>query len=132
MENPVILFDGHCALCHGFVRFVLRRDREGVFRFAALESEAGRALRAEHGLPPGDSDTVVVIADGRAFLRSDAVVAVAARLAWPWRALRWTAWVPRAWREAAYRWVARRRFRWRPRMETCPVPPPAWRDRFLD
>ncbi|MFN2371709.1 MAG: thiol-disulfide oxidoreductase DCC family protein [Candidatus Krumholzibacteriia bacterium] len=110
---------------------MLRLDRGGVFRFAALESAAGRKLRAEYGLPPGESDTVVVIADGRAFVRSDAVVAVAARLPWPWRALRWAARVPRAWREAGYRWVAHRRFRWRRRLDACPVPPPAWRDRFL-
>ncbi|MBE0565980.1 MAG: thiol-disulfide oxidoreductase DCC family protein [Krumholzibacteria bacterium] len=127
----VVLFDGHCALCHGFVRFVLKADRGGVFRFAGLDSETGRGLRAEFGVPPGESDTVVVVADGRAYVRSDAVVAVAARLPWPWRALGWTARVPRAWREAGYRWVARNRFRWRPRLDACPVPPPAWRERFL-
>ncbi len=131
MENPVVLFDGHCALCHGFVRGVLWVDREGVFRFAALESDSGRRLRAQCGLPPGEIDTLVVVAAGRAFVRSDAVLAVCAGLPWPWRALKFTAWVPPAWRDRVYGLVARNRFRFRRRLDTCPLPPAEIRDRFL-
>ena len=131
MGSPIILFDGHCALCHGFVRGVLRADRSGVFRFAALESERGRRLRAGSGLPPGEVDTVVLIDGGRALVRSDAVLAVCAELPWPWRALKHTAWVPRAWRDAVYGWVARNRFRWRRRLDHCPLPPAEHRERFL-
>ena len=128
----VILFDGRCALCHGFVRFVLRHDRRGACRFAPLRSEAGRRLRQRHGLPPEADETVVVIADGQALTRSDAVLAVFAVLPPPWRALRRLAVVPHGLRDAVYRAVARLRFRLHRRLDACPAPPPEMRDRFLD
>ena len=131
MGNPIILFDGHCALCHGLVRGVLRVDRNGVFRFAALESETGRRLRGEFGLPPGEVDTVVLLVGGRALSRSDAVIAVCSELPWPWRALKHTAWLPRAWRDGVYGWVARHRFRVRRRLDQCPLPAAEHRERFL-
>ncbi len=114
------------------MRLVLRRDRDRVFRFAPLDSAAGRGLRLDHGLPTGDGNTVVVVTGGRALVRSDAVLAVFAALPWPWRALRWTAFIPRPVRDASYDFVARRRFRLRRRLAACPLPPPADRDRFLD
>lgn len=131
----LVLFDGTCALCDGFVRFVIARDPDGRFRFAPLQGETGRRACTAAGLtPPGGAgpDTVVVLEDGVARVRSDAVLAIAARLPFPWPILTVGRWVPRSLRDALYRWVARHRHRWFGRSSACPVPDPGIRGRFLE
>jgi predicted DCC family thiol-disulfide oxidoreductase YuxK len=130
-----ILFDGTCNLCNGAVRFVAARDRRARFRFAALQSDAARRACAAAGhalLASSDPDSVVVIAGGRVLERSDAALAVAAQLPFPWPMLGAFRIVPRRVRDALYGFVARRRFRWFGRRESCMVPTPELRARFLD
>jgi predicted DCC family thiol-disulfide oxidoreductase YuxK len=132
-DRPVVMFDGVCNLCNGAVRFVIDRDPAGVFRFAALQSDAGRALLARLGvqLAPGDPETIVLVEGGRVYERSDAAVRIARRLAGPWRLFALLAIVPRRLRDAVYRFVARHRYRWFGRTAECRVPTPALRARFL-
>lgn len=130
-DAPILLFDGVCHLCDGAVRFILRRDPRGVFRFAALQSEAGRRLAAEHGVPAEALDTVILIEGGRAYERSEAALRVVRHLRFPWPAMGVFRVIPRGWRDRLYDAVARRRYRWFGRRETCAVPDPAVRDRFL-
>jgi len=131
-----ILFDGVCNLCNGFVQFVIRHDAAGQFRFAALQSEAGQALLAAHGQPLtpaalADPASVVLVADGRVHTHSAAVLRIAGRLGGPWRlaAVGWL--LPGPWRDAAYRFVAQHRYRWFGRQESCWLPTPELRERFL-
>ncbi|RIK99312.1 MAG: thiol-disulfide oxidoreductase DCC [Proteobacteria bacterium] len=129
--HPILLFDGVCNLCHGAVRFVLARDRAARFRFAPLQSELGRALAARHGIDAGALDSVVLVDSDGAHVKSGAAIGVLRALGPPW-SLAWPlAWIPRALRDAAYDFVARRRYGWFGRRDACPAPPPAWRDRFL-
>jgi predicted DCC family thiol-disulfide oxidoreductase YuxK len=127
----IILFDGHCVLCSANARFVLRHDRRRRFRLAAAQSEAGAALQARYGLNRDGLATIVVIADGRALTESDAVIAIAAGLGWPWRAAAAARLVPHVVRDPVYRWVARNRYRWFGRRETCWRADPADADRML-
>ena len=129
--GPILLFDGVCNLCHAAVRFVLQRDRDGVFRFAALDSEAGRRLTGDRfagGEPP---DSVILIEDGRLFVRSEAALRILRRLGGPWSALRVLRLVPRPVRDWLYDSVARNRYRWFGRLNACPSPDARLRDRFL-
>ena len=128
---PVILFDGVCNLCNGFVQFVIRRDRAGRFRFASLQSAEGQALLAAHGLPaPTEPESIVLIENGRAYSHSGAVLRLARHLpGWRWLAAFRV--VPRPLRDAAYRWVARHRYRWFGRQEACLLPTPELKARFL-
>jgi predicted DCC family thiol-disulfide oxidoreductase YuxK len=130
-EHPVVLFDGDCNLCNGIVDRLLRLDRDATLRLAPLQSRAGQRLLVDHGLDPGRRDTLVVIAGGRAHLRSDAALAVAAALPVPWSWLRALRVVPRRWRDRLYGAVARRRARWFGTRATCRVPTAAERARFL-
>ncbi len=130
-ENPIILFDGVCNLCSGSVQFILRRDREGRFRFASLQSDAGRRLQAEHGLDPEALDSIVLIADGRTYKESDAALGIARRLGGPWKLLTVFRLVPRPLRDWAYRLIARNRYRWFGKTESCWLPTPELRGRFL-
>jgi predicted DCC family thiol-disulfide oxidoreductase YuxK len=129
--NPVILFDGVCNLCNGSVDFVIRRDAAAVFRFASLQSEAGRALLRKHGLPDDDLDTMVLVDEAGVHTRSTAALRIVRRLRAPWPLLYACIVLPRPLRDAAYRLVARNRYRWFGRRETCRLPSPSEQGRFL-
>ncbi|HZM28733.1 MAG TPA: thiol-disulfide oxidoreductase DCC family protein [Gemmatimonadales bacterium] len=128
---PVVLFDGVCNLCSGSVQFLLKRDPEGRFRFASLQSEAGRSLMAEHGLDVDALSSVLLIEDGQVWQESSAALRIARHLPGAWKLLRVFAAVPRPLRDAAYRWIARNRYRWFGRTETCWLPTPELKARFL-
>jgi predicted DCC family thiol-disulfide oxidoreductase YuxK len=137
MPHPLVLYDGDCGLCHRFVLFLLARDRRGELRFAPLGSAAGRALLARHGHAARPLDTVCLVLDPglageRLLTRSSAVLAILDRLGGAWPAARLLLVVPRPWRDAIYRLLARHRWRLFPPPASCPAPDPAWRDRFLD
>ena len=129
--GPILLFDGVCNLCHAAVRFVLRHDREAVFRFAPLDSEIGRRLMADR-FPDGDPpDSVILIEDGQLHVRSEAALRIARRLGGPWSALWVLRLLPTWMRDRVYDAVARNRYRWFGRMDACPGPDARVRDRFL-
>ena len=130
-SQPILLFDGVCNLCNGFVQFIIRRDPEGMFRFASLQSELAQELLKERGLDPAALDTVVLIDGERAFTRSDAALQVAGRMGGAWPLLKVFRVLPRAWRNAVYDWVARHRYRWFGKKDQCMVPTPELRSRFL-
>jgi predicted DCC family thiol-disulfide oxidoreductase YuxK len=131
----IILFDGVCNLCSGVVRFVVARDPHARFRFAALQSDAARRACIEAGAAPPaavDPDSVIVIADGRVLDRSDAALAIAARLPFPWPLFGVFRILPRGLRDWLYRLVARNRYRWFGKSDACMVPTPELRARFID
>lgn len=134
--DPVLLFDGVCSLCAGSVRFVLDHERDHAIRFAPLQSPTGRGLLAEHGLvEPGESlplSSVVLIEGGRAFVRSDAVLRVCRHLRAPYRWAWWFRVLPRWVRDAAYRVVAKHRYRLFGQETACLRPPEGQEGRFLD
>ena len=127
----VLLFDGVCNLCHGVVRFVLDHDRDARFRFAPLQSDVGRALLERFHLDPSAIDSVVVIDAAGAHARSDAALHTVRALGAPWSWLWLLIAIPRPLRDVVYDFVARHRYRWFGRKDACPVPRPAWRERFL-
>lgn len=125
--RPVILFDGSCPLCNGFVRFLLRRDRDGVFDFAPLESPPGRRMVGGRS-----GDSVVLAESGRHYEAEDAVIRILSRLPAPWRQLaRLLAWCPKPILRRGYRLIARYRYAVFGQHEVCPVPPTEWKNRFL-
>jgi predicted DCC family thiol-disulfide oxidoreductase YuxK len=131
-----ILFDGVCNLCNGFVQFVIRHDPAARFRFAALQSEAGRALLLAHGVAPAAvanaPESVLLLSGGHLYSHSDAVLRIARGLGGIWRlAGAVGSLLPHAWRDALYRLVARHRYRWFGRQESCLLPTPALKARFL-
>lgn len=128
-HGPVIVFDGICVLCNGWVRFLLKRDR-GRYRFASMQSPAGRALLAAHGLDADDPSSFLLVEQGHAFTDSEAIGRVLAGLGGPWRIAAAMALLPRFMRDPLYRWVARHRYRWFGTM-SCTLPSAAQRSRFL-
>lgn len=130
-SHPVILFDGVCNLCNASVNFVIDRDPSGIFRFGALQSDAGTRLMAEQGLDAGRLDSIVLLDNGVVYEASDAVLRIAyllgggTKLLWPLRFL------PKPIRDAVYRWIANNRYQWFGKQESCRMPTPDLTDRFL-
>lgn len=128
---PTIIFDGVCNLCEGFVRFVIGRDRRGRFRFASAQSPAGLSLQRRVGLNAMTADTLLLIDEGRAFTRSDAIIGIAKQLDGAWKLLALIRLVPRPIRDWAYVRVATSRYRLFGRKPVCMVPTPEIEARFL-
>jgi predicted DCC family thiol-disulfide oxidoreductase YuxK len=131
-DGPIVVFDGVCLLCSRWVGFIVERDRTARFRFAAMQSPAGRSLLLQHGLDPDDPVSLLVLDDDGAWTDSDAILRVAATFGGAWRMTALARIIPRALRDAAYRVLARNRYRWFGRRETCLVPTPDLRARFIE
>lgn len=133
----VLFFDGVCGLCNRSVDFVLSRDRREAIRFAPLQGEtAKRVLSSEFRVPSSKTqtfDTIVWLdSSSREFVRSAAAVRVLWRLGGVWSLIGSLLWLnPRPLRDLGYRLVAANRFRWFGKQQTCRLPTPAERERFL-
>lgn len=134
--EAILLYDGVCGLCNRLNRFILRRDPQGRFHFAALQSDFARQLLARHGRDAAAVDTFYVVtapgSDDEAVLdRARAALHVARALGWPWRAASVLGLLPTRLLDLAYRLVARSRYRIFGRSERCELPRPEWADRFV-
>ena len=129
---PVVLFDGVCNLCNGFVQFVIPRDPRGYFKFGTLQSAFARRLLSPEESPSQVPDTVVLVEQGRVFTRSTAVLRIARHLAFPWPLLSVLLAIPAPIRDRVYAIVAKNRYGWFGRRDACMVPTPEIRSRFLD
>ena len=127
----IVLFDGVCNLCNGFVQFVVQRDRHGEFQFASLGSDAAGRVLKEASSPDPLPDSIVLVEGHRVFTRSDAALRIARRLAFPWPLTYVLVLVPRPLRDWVYDLVARHRYAWFGRRDRCMVPGPRLRQRFL-
>jgi len=136
--HPIILYDSVCGLCNRLVRFILKRDRRDVFRFAALQSDLAARILSRHGAHAEDLDTMYLVLDcaepgERLLTRSDAAMNILPQLSRPWRI---TAalfkFLPRGLREWGYRMIARHRYRIFGKLDACPLPDPKTRGKFLD
>lgn len=137
----LVLYDGVCGFCDRLVRWLLDHDPEGRLRYAPLQGETARALRARHPEIPEDVDTVVYVlaslgpdpdaAGERVYLRSEAVFRIFEVLGGPWRRVAWLGVLPRALTDLAYRLFARIRYRVFGRFDACRIPNGAEKQRFL-
>lgn len=128
----IVVFDAQCLLCDGWVRFLLRHDKRRVLSFASIQGANGQALLERAGLQVDGLQTLLLVYGDRSWQHTAAILRVLHALGWPWR-LAWAAWlIPAPLRDALYRWLARNRYRWFGRSDTCPMPPPDHAQRFLD
>jgi len=129
----IVVFDGQqCLLCNAWVRFLLRHDQRGVFRFAAIQGRTGQALLQQAGLQLEGLQTLLLVDGVKSWQHTAAIMRILHHLGWPWCAA-WLGWlVPAVLRDALYRWVARHRYRIFGWSDRCMVPSPDVAARFLD
>ena len=129
--KAVVLFDGVCNLCNGAVDFIVRHDRYNRFMFASLQSEAGQELLKHYQLPTHQFDSMVLIKEGKLYQRSTAALEIAGELPGALRLLAVFKAVPAPVRDAVYNFIAQNRYRFFGEKETCRLPSPEERTRFL-
>lgn len=129
--RPVILYDGVCNLCNASVRFVLKYERSPYYRFAPLQGKFASEVRQQYALPE-DADSVVLIENQQIFTASTAALRITRHLKTPWNWLVLFKILPVSFRDMVYRWIARNRYRWFGKKETCEIPSPEITHRFLD
>ena len=130
-KRHIILFDGICNLCNKVVQFVIKRDRQQLFQFASLQSEAGSALLKEMNMPEDNFNTVVYICNNKAYIKSDAALKIAASLPFPINLSIIFKIVPKFIRDAVYDFIAKNRYRFFERKAECMIPNPELSKRFL-
>lgn len=128
----LILFDGVCNLCNGFVQFVIARDPRGAFQFGALQSLAARRILDRLDVAQPLPDSLVLIENGAMYTRSAAALRIVRRLTFPWPLASLFLVIPAVLRDAVYDLIAGRRYRWFGRRDQCMVPTPEIRSRFID
>ena len=128
-DHPIVFFDGVCGLCNASVGRLLQWDQRGVLRFAPLQGTTAATM-----LPPDmvrDLDSLVLLDEQGLHQRSDAALLALKHAGGPWRLLSALRVVPRPLRDAVYGLIARRRYQWFGRKESCRLPGPHERERFL-
>lgn len=131
MAHPVILFDGYCDLCNSAVQFILKHDRRGVFRLAALQSDVAKAYVRQKYIGNIGTDSIVLLEDGKVYTRSTAALRIARRLSGAWVVLYAFILVPTVIRDYFYDLVAKNRYRVWGRRDSCMLPDPNDKKRFL-
>jgi predicted DCC family thiol-disulfide oxidoreductase YuxK len=130
-DRPIIVFDGYCALCSGWAQFVLRHDPLATYRLLPAQSPLGRALYVHYGLDPTDYETNILIADGRAWFKSEGCIRMAEGLGFPWSLAAAFRILPITVRDRLYASLARNRLRIFGKRATCYAPDQRYQDRFL-
>lgn len=130
-DRPIMVFDGYCGLCSGFIDFIFRHDKKGELRFLPAQSDLGEALYAHYGLKAGDYDTVLLIMDGRLYVKMDASLQIIGLMGWPWKAIEIGRLLPKFVANPLYDLIARNRISWFGAREICRLPSPQEKGRFL-
>jgi len=129
--TQTILFDGVCNFCTASVMFIIRRDRNAVFRFAAIQSESGRKLLNAANVAPESIQSIVLVGDGAVYIRSDAALKIAEEMDFPWNLLFAFKILPRGFRDWLYSIVSKHRYRLIGARSECLIPSDDIKSRFL-
>jgi predicted DCC family thiol-disulfide oxidoreductase YuxK len=129
--DSVLLFDGICNLCNRSVKFVSKRDKKKIIFYASLQSDCGKQLLEQYGLTATMPDSLVWIEQGKAYIKSTAVLKLSRHLTAAWPIVYWFIIIPRPIRDAVYNWVSANRYHWFGKLDTCMMPDAALQKRFL-
>lgn len=130
-NQPVVLFDGVCNFCNRMVNFAIRNDPKSRLRFAPLQSAAGQALLKKYQVAPS-ADTLVLIQDNKAYTYAKAAIRICRYLRWPVKICYAFRIIPGWISQPFYKWIARNRYKWFGKKESCMIPDPQVRKRFLE
>lgn len=131
-HQRIILFDGICNLCTSAVKFVLKRDKNSVFKFASLQSDAAKRLLNDMEVSDSDSGTIVLFDNGKVYTRSTAALKVCKHLSGLWPLMTVFMIVPRFIRDWVYNLISKNRYRWFGKRDTCMIPSPEVKNKFLN
>jgi predicted DCC family thiol-disulfide oxidoreductase YuxK len=133
MQNHhIILFDGVCNFCNFWVNFIIDRDKDNIFKFAALQSEAGQKLLNKFNLKAEDFDTFILIDGEIYFTKSTAALNIARKLNYPVKVLYYFIFIPKFLRDLVYSLIAKNRYKFFGRRDVCRIPTDEEKEKFLE
>ena len=130
-KHKIILFDGVCNLCNSSVVFAIKRDKSDVFRFAALQSEIGEQLTSKYNIDTSKTDSIILIDGEKYYEKSSAALHIAKYLSGGWPLLYSFIILPKFIRDSVYNIIAKNRYKWYGKKESCMIPTPELRSKFL-
>lgn len=130
MGQRIVLFDGECNFCDTSVQFIIKRDPNGYFHFASLQSDVGQSMRKKYNIPE-NIDSMLLIENEKAYMRSTAALKICRKLTGAWKLFYLFIIIPPPIRNIVYNFVAKNRYKWFGKMDQCMIPPPEIRSRFL-
>lgn len=130
--HEILLFDGVCNLCNGAINFVIKHDKKDAFRFASLQSDIGRELLTKYKIDSQHIDSVILIEKGKVYTKSSAALRASKDLNAAFPLLYGFMLVPKFIRNGIYDFIARNRYKWFGKKESCMIPTPELREKFLD
>ncbi|MCU7667382.1 thiol-disulfide oxidoreductase DCC family protein [Bacillus thuringiensis] len=128
--EKIILFDGECNVCDRSVQFIIKRDPIGLFKFASMQSDIGKELLNKYNAP-NDLSSLVLIENNNCYLKSSAALRVSKNLKGAWKLLYFLLVVPKPLRDYFYSIIAKNRYKWFGKKDSCMLPSPEIRKRFL-
>ncbi|MCW8981441.1 thiol-disulfide oxidoreductase DCC family protein [Altibacter sp.] len=131
VSHKIILFDGVCNLCNSSVVFIIKRDKKDVFRFAALQSNVGMVLVNEHDIDTSKTDSIILIDGNKSYEKSSAALRIAKELSGAYPLLYGFMIIPKFIRNRIYDYIAKNRYRWYGKKESCMIPTPELKSKFL-
>ena len=132
MDQPIVLFDGVCNLCNSAVQFIIKHDKKNIFMFTSLQSDAGQKLLAQYNLPLDELKSFILIENNKAYTRSTGALKVVKKLKGLWPMLYSFMIVPKFLRDGVYNYVGKNRYKWFGKQESCMIPTPELKARFLN
>lgn len=130
LNKPIIFFDGVCNLCNASVQFVIAHDKKDQFSFTALQGELAKAVLPKFNVDLNKLNTVLLLADGKLYTKSSAALKIAQKLDGAWPLLYGFIVIPKFIRDWFYNLIAKNRYRWWGREESCWVPTPTLKSKF--
>jgi predicted DCC family thiol-disulfide oxidoreductase YuxK len=130
-DQPLIIFDGVCNLCEYSVKFIIKNDRQGRFKFVSAQSDRGKELQRLHGVDTFKDSSVILLKNDQVYVKSDAAVEIAKDLEGLWRFLHVFKFIPKPVRDLVYSIISKNRYRWFGRKNQCLLPDKNIKNRFL-
>lgn len=127
-KYPIIVFDGECNMCNGYIQWLIKRDKKKIFRYTTLQSEEGATLKKASGIA---GDTVLLIHNEEVSVMSDVGLRVFRILGGGWTIASWLLILPKGLRDFVYKWIAKNRYNWFGRSDACMVPDASIRSLFI-
>jgi predicted DCC family thiol-disulfide oxidoreductase YuxK len=130
-NSSIVLFDGVCNFCNSSVNFIIRHDKKKRYKFAALQSDIGRVLSEKNAIDQSKIDSIILVENGKVFIKSSAILRISQHLNYLYPLFFGFVIIPKFIRDGVYDFIAKNRYKWFGKKETCMIPSPEIKSRFI-
>lgn len=131
-DKKIILFDGICNLCESSIQFIIKRDKKDTFRYVAIQSEIGQKIIKHIGIDTSKTDSIILYLPEKAYYyKAEAVLLITKDLSGVYSILGCLSFIPNNFKNLIYDYIAKNRYKWYGKKESCMIPTPELKAKFL-